>query len=321
MVFAMVMEKYTLEMVNLSESEFWPMDFAGKRMEAEIGRNYLMTRIVYYFLGGALLASMLILLPFFGDLNDWLLSSQMSVDYFGEWSVLVDLILFSTGPMVALSEIRAPAVFLYGIYKIDLQIFLLNKLIVQLSHEKARDDAKYQRRIFAKLRQFTKHHANLKKCMRGISDIMNLSMPVFVFIGAPGVISIMYYFLYSLDSASTITKIRSVYVAVFTSVIVATFAHAGQKISDNTSLIFDTLTTCPWNLWDKRNRKVLLIFMANSVKPMTFSVAGITVDYQFAIKVRYGSWGFVMFELFQMIKLSSSYALVLYQLKNQYNMN
>ncbi|XP_044262509.1 uncharacterized protein LOC123009977 [Tribolium madens] len=298
MIFSIIMEKRIFEMNNLLETVSWPISFGGKGIKVEINKRYLFTNMVLYGFGALLPFSMIILLPIFGDLKEWWLSCRMSVDYFGDWSGIVDLFFFCTGPMVAFTELRQPALLLYGILKIDLQIFLLNKQIVQLSHDKDIGRFKYQKKIFAKLRQCTKHHADLKRCLKEICDLVKVSMPIFLILGVLGFIAILYNFLYTLESASTITKIRSVYVVVFCAAIIGMFSTAGQQISENTSLVFDTLTNCSWYLWDKRNKKVLLIFMANSLKPMTFSMYGITLDYQFALKVWNKSGDFVISEMF-----------------------
>ncbi|CAH1379341.1 unnamed protein product, partial [Tenebrio molitor] len=47
-----------------------------------------------------------------------------------------------------------------------------------------------------------------------------------------------------------------------------------------TDRIFDALGTCSWYIWNIKNRKTLLIFMANSLQPFRFYFAGFTVDYK-----------------------------------------
>ncbi|XP_068912416.1 uncharacterized protein [Tenebrio molitor] len=64
--------------------------------------------------------------------------------------------------------------------------------------------------------------------------------------------------------------------------------------------VFDTLTQCSWYNWDARNKQILLIFMANSIKPSTLVFAGIVVDYKLAVSI---------------FRSACSYALVLYNLR------
>jgi hypothetical protein len=49
--------------------------------------------------------------------------------------------------------------------------------------------------------------------------------------------------------------------------------------------IFDTLTQCSWYNWDAKNKQILLIFMANSLKPCLLTFAGYTADYQLGVSV------------------------------------
>jgi hypothetical protein len=54
-----------------------------------------------------------------------------------------------------------------------------------------------------------------------------------------------------------------------------------------TGKFFDALCTCPWYTWNAKNKSTLLIFMANSLKPLSFSFAGVVLDYKLAVTVKY----------------------------------
>jgi hypothetical protein len=49
--------------------------------------------------------------------------------------------------------------------------------------------------------------------------------------------------------------------------------------------IFDTLNQCSWCNWDAKNKQVLLMFMANSLKPCSLAFAGYAVNYRLAVAV------------------------------------
>jgi hypothetical protein len=49
--------------------------------------------------------------------------------------------------------------------------------------------------------------------------------------------------------------------------------------------IFDTLTQCSWYNWDAKNKQILLIFIANSLKPCSLTFAGYALDYQQGVSV------------------------------------
>ncbi|CAH1379722.1 unnamed protein product, partial [Tenebrio molitor] len=67
-----------------------------------------------------------------------------------------------------------------------------------------------------------------------------------------------------------------------------------------TTRIFDTLSSCAWYEWNVENKKILLIFLSNTLKPTGFSFAGVTLDYKFGLNT---------------FRTGLTYALVLYQLK------
>jgi hypothetical protein len=52
--------------------------------------------------------------------------------------------------------------------------------------------------------------------------------------------------------------------------------------------MFDVFVSCPWYNWNLKNRKTLLICMANSINPLSFCFAGMTLGYKFSVNV--GKW-------------------------------
>ncbi|CAH1379721.1 unnamed protein product [Tenebrio molitor] len=70
---------------------------------------------------------------------------------------------------------------------------------------------------------------------------------------------------------------------------------------NETTKIFDTLSSCSWYEWNAENKKILLIFLSNSLKPLGFSFAGVTLNYKLPLSI---------------FRTGFTYALVLYQLEN-----
>jgi hypothetical protein len=104
------------------------------------------------------------------------------------------------------------------------------------------------------------------------------------------------------ENASTIMKLRLAILSIATTIVIALYCQAGQKISDQVQLvkldmnsyffyyfqmegIFDTLTQCSWYNWDAKNKQILLIFMANSLKRRSLTFAGIAIDYKQGVSV------------------------------------
>lgn len=87
-----------------------------------------------------------------------------------------------------------------------------------------------------------------------------------------------------------------------------------------TAQTFDAAAGLPWHLWDSKNRKILLILMANSVHPVYLNVPkfgrvdyGSIVDVSHEIRVS----GLAVDQFFQFIQTLYSITTVLYQLRDQ----
>jgi hypothetical protein len=101
------------------------------------------------------------------------------------------------------------------------------------------------------------------------------------------------------ENASTIMKLRLAILSIATTIVIALYCQAGQKISDQMEGIFDTLTQCSWYNWDAKNKQILLIFMANSLKRRSLTFAGIAIDYKQGVSVMRTSfsYGVVVYNL------------------------
>jgi hypothetical protein len=102
---------------------------------------------------------------------------------------------------------------------------------------------------------------------------------------------------------STILIVRSVLMITLNIQIVSIFCVAGQMLLNEASFnrrsqlphiyplifqttkIFDILSSCSWYEWNAENKKILLIFLSNSIKPFGFTFAGVTLDCKFALSV------------------------------------
>ncbi|KAJ3621308.1 hypothetical protein MTP99_003459 [Tenebrio molitor] len=104
----------------------------------------------------------------------------------------------------------------------------------------------------------------------------------------------------SFEDVSAPLMLRLSMAAVVNGVVVYTYCQTGQTIVDETGLVLDTLSQCSWYNWDYKNKQILLIFMANSLKPCTFTFAGLQVDKRLAVSI---------------LRSGYSYALILYNLK------
>ncbi|EFA02951.1 odorant receptor 197 [Tribolium castaneum] len=304
MSFAIFIEKQVKMLEVETTSFFWPIDCCGPQVKKLIYDRSARINILNYFTLAWFTLFGIIMLPVWGDQSEWFLCIQVFQQYFGSCWKLFYYFYFSTCPMIAFTAFRLPGLMLYGILHIDLQLVLIYQKIAQLSarrifSENIVDNAHYQKTVFRKLKLCISHHVKLKTCLRKLIELIQMAMPVFIFVGAVCSIAVLFFLLYVFSSSSHILKIRLAISVVSNVLIVYTFSAAGQAIADETSHVFDTLMTCPWNAWNNKNRKVLLIIMSNTLRPLTFTLAGITLNYKFGLT---------------MIRISYTYALILYNL-------
>ncbi|EFA01387.1 odorant receptor 172 [Tribolium castaneum] len=278
------------------ELHFWKIGDSSHAMQQSVATEALQVKKQTYFALSCFVLLAVILYPVWGHVNDLFMFSQVYEKYFGDWSVIPYYFYVFTFMSSSFNSFQLPGVILYFTLHLNLQISLINEKITKISGENYCQDE-----VFKQLRDCISYHVALERWMARLIDLTKTAMPVFILLGALSSIAVSFFVLYSLENTRFILKIRLTVVAICNVLIVATFAKAGQRFSDKTGLIFDAIATCPWYSWNVPNRKIVLIFMANCLKPKTFSWAGITLNYQFAIKI---------------VRTSCSYALVLYKLRN-----
>ncbi|XP_044255200.1 uncharacterized protein LOC123005480 [Tribolium madens] len=124
-------------------------------------------------------------------------------------------------------------------------------------------------------------------------------MPFFLLLGLLLFISCFAYIINFVDSMTIIFKIRVFLVALSAVCIAILFCWNGQQLID-TSDLYISLAGAPWYYWNLENIKILLIFMTNCTKHESVIFTGICVDYNLFVS---------------MVRISVSYALVLYNLR------
>nr|XP_015833778.1 PREDICTED: odorant receptor 43a-like [Tribolium castaneum] len=138
--------------------------------------------------------------------------------------------------------------------------------------------------------------------MSEILQIVRRAIPIFFCLSIICSVTVIFFILNYLENSNTsnLLKIRLVLVGICVAVVLYTYSEAGQLLSDDTSQVFDTLATCSWYEWDTKNRKMLLMFLLHSLKPIKFYWGGFALDYRFGGSV---------------VRTTFSYALVLYNLR------
>ncbi|EFA01342.2 odorant receptor 171 [Tribolium castaneum] len=272
-------------------SHFWKLEESSEETQKVVNAESSKIRKKTFFVLSWFVALGFVLFPIFGDLNDLFMFGRVYRNYFGSWAIIPFCIYVSTFPSIAYNSICLPAVVSYFIFHLNLQISLINDKLGKIS-EKSR-----QSEIYQKLCSCVAHHVRLRRWTNIFQNELESALPFYLFLGAINSIAVSFFILYNLQNMTLIFEIRLVVISVCNVLILWIFAEAGQEFSDNSDSIFDAVVACPWYSWNAQNRKIMLIFMLNCLKPMTFSWGGVKLDYQFTVTI---------------VKMSYSYALVLY---------
>ncbi|EFA02946.1 odorant receptor 159 [Tribolium castaneum] len=238
----------------------------------------------------------IILFPIWGDLNEFFIFSQVYEKYFTSWAPAFCYFYVSTLLWCCFYCFHLPGIIMYLTLHLDLQFKLIKDKITEI------DKNCSQKEIYQILRLCISHHVALKKWMDKLADLLVTIMPFFFLFGALNSIATSFFVLYTLQNTTMILKIRLGTLTLCNFIIVSTFAEVGQIFSGQNNSLFEQLMDCSWYLWNIKNRKTLLMFMLNCMKPKTFSWGGITLNYSFVLFI---------------LKTSLSYASVLFKLRGE----
>jgi hypothetical protein len=165
MVFAMILESKILRLMSKLENNFWSENTAGvEARQKVVAKSKTFLIINFVFLGICLILSVA-MFPIFGDHKEWILISIIVENHFETWGIIFDWIIFSTVPFVLFSSIRLSGALFYGTLALQVQMFLINEHILQISDnfENSSDQTIFHTRISQKLRFCIDHHVCTKK--------------------------------------------------------------------------------------------------------------------------------------------------------------
>ncbi|EFA01389.1 odorant receptor 174 [Tribolium castaneum] len=300
--FVMRFEKPIKQLFEERETIFWKIDSDQKAKTQIIKFAAKITRIYKFFFVWVVVL-VIVMLPFWGEIDKSFLIIRVQETLFGKWSIIFYCIYVSTFPFLIYSSVRLPMITFYLILQAHLQILILNQKIVQIPQNDNLDlDAGLQKKIYTSLKLCMSRHVSLKRWMSEILQIVRRAIPIFFCLSIICSVTVIFFILNYLENSNTsnLLKIRLVLVGICVAVVLYTYSEAGQLLSDDTSQVFDTLATCSWYEWDTKNRKMLLMFLLHSLKPIKFYWGGFALDYRFGGSV---------------VRTTFSYALVLYNLR------
>ncbi|KAJ3657162.1 hypothetical protein Zmor_016182 [Zophobas morio] len=186
-----------------------------------------------------------------------------------------------------------PLQVVYATQHVKFQMYLFNKHIEDIcsmddeenEEEYLVDDEKYQKEVRLRLNLLVKRHCELKKWRTNCLEIMDkLILPfsagaaVLLFMG-------MYSFLFIGESATIVICSDVLFNILAGSCIVATIM-AGEALQDESENTFTTLMLTKWYSFNCENRKIFLLMLCNSVKPINLNFSGeIAINYRLGMAI------------------------------------
>lgn len=154
-------EANVLALINDLFTLFWPTNFCGPRVQQELIKKMEKTKNIILVCFGLMGVAMI---PIWIDIKDFLLCFHVYEYYFGVWAKIPYYLFVFTFPWLAFSSVRLPFMLIYAIVQIQMQVFLINQQITEISAVHGNgNDLNYQNKISEKLQMCIKHHIMLKK--------------------------------------------------------------------------------------------------------------------------------------------------------------
>ncbi|EFA01395.1 odorant receptor 185 [Tribolium castaneum] len=283
------------ELIDKRGRFFWTIDSSAPSVKNQILKKSLKFNRKYYFVLFWFVALEVTLLPIWGDLNETHLSPQVYKTYFETWSPFFYYFYVFSFPLLAYHGIGFPATVFYFILQLDLQKILLTDMVLRIPDSG-------QEAIYENMCLCISQDKKLKKWIARIQYLLKKLMALYICVAFLCLISVIFFILSNLtNSRSILAKSRFFCAGMAGGVVLYTFCESGQLLMDYTEDVFSTLTQCPWYGWNTKNRKLYVMFMQNTQKPLIINWGSVTLNYSFGGSV---------------IKNCCSYALVFYKLRN-----
>jgi hypothetical protein len=176
MIYAMIYVAICEKTYNEQSSSFhkfaWSIDSAGLKAKQTILDKAAMSNMINYISLLLAVFSVVINLPIWGKERELFLSVEVFEYIFGKWSKVPHTIYFATVPYLAYATFRLSFMLLYCILQVQIQIFLVNEQILQISDNFTDfdnldiiDDLSYQNTIHQRLSQDCRQHYEIKRCL------------------------------------------------------------------------------------------------------------------------------------------------------------
>ncbi|KAJ3657159.1 hypothetical protein Zmor_016181 [Zophobas morio] len=203
-------------------------------------------------------------------------------------------VLKLTSHVIIFAFMAHPLQVIYTSHHVKFQMYLFNKHIEEIctmmdpeenEEEYLVYDERYQREVRRRLNFLVKRHCEFKRWRTHTLRIMDkLILPfsagaaVLLFMG-------IYSFLYIGESATIVICSDLLFNIVAGSCIVTTIM-AGEALQDESENTFTTLMLTKWYNFNCENRKIFLLMLCNSVKPISINFSGeIAINYRLGMAI------------------------------------
>ncbi|KAJ3657157.1 hypothetical protein Zmor_016181 [Zophobas morio] len=146
-------------------------------------------------------------------------------------------------------------------------------------------DERYQREVRRRLNFLVKRHCEFKRWRTNTLRIMDKLILPFSACAAVLLFMGIYSFLYIGESATIVICSDVLFNILAGSCIVATIM-AGEALQDESENTFTTLMLTKWYNFNCENRKIFLLMLCNSVKPISINFSGeIAINYRLGMAI------------------------------------
>ncbi|KAJ3664072.1 hypothetical protein Zmor_008274 [Zophobas morio] len=274
---------------GLESLDMWPINAVGSTIEQKIKREtlYLNTFIILNTCL-ALTSGILFAIPLPDDREIFYTLATIE-DYLPQWK---NVLCFVYRCVFLILPIIMPAPFYITGYiccHMRFQGTMVLHHLEQVDQElitNITDEKKYNEIIKKRLIVTIQKHSGILRASRKILKDFHTFVYFFSVTGALLLISLI-FFLISFEGS-----FEERYSRIATMVISAVLASihvivSGQLIEDMTNRAFDeVLKSLDWSRWNKENKKIFLILLANSVKPFRLKFSeSISLNYSLALAI------------------------------------
>jgi hypothetical protein len=136
MIISMFIENEIFHLLGEQKRLFWSINGAGSQARLIILKKASRINCYTYIIYTVLALWSIAMSPVFGSHREWLMIEEVFDQYLGSSSKMISQIFIYCAPFALYSSFRHCGTLLYIILQLSLQIFLINKHILQISDDK-----------------------------------------------------------------------------------------------------------------------------------------------------------------------------------------